>query len=1262
MQSGINDNPKGNQFSHNYFSWNMRSAGSTQLRRSAIVDAISQNGEWSLICFQEHGQTESDENSWRKLLSCKHVYLNENDNPTRQGAGTGIAISDKMKPEIEWVEKVPGSRAIFIKGTFDGVKSLVLNVHLPNTEGEQIQFLEMIHEKMQQYDDKNYYWNVFGDFNFWRLDNDRVGGRLTHKKRSNSLLNNILEEFDLVDTFRSRHQGLAWTWRSGGIARRLDYIFTPKAWEPDIKEIKIVPTVISDHQMVRMKVETRSFINRGPGIFKINAMLLEEPEYIANIRECIAQQIDHSTNTTNSMKSSWEWIKYCIVQNTRKYAKDRAVRLRLRESQLKEELTVAIENFSNNVNDENTATLQAVESEMKELTMTKTKGAILRSRMQWLNSNEKNNKWFMRSEQRRAENRAIHCLTTDQGIVRGKQEVQAEIHRYYSELYKAGPQVDLKSPECREFLDSVQHKKIQGTDYEMLDAPITKREIKAALDKAPKGKTPGIDSIQYEVYLAFWPELEDVFMAAVNEIFVEGLMTTSQRKSLVTLIPKTQDGADQLNNYRGISLLCCDFKLISAVLSNRMKLVIGKLIDEEQTGFIKGRQISENICMVRDILAYTEQEDIEGYLALADIAKCFDCTSFEYTEATFEAFNFPPNFRRWMKILRTDTEKAIINLGWTTKPIPVGRSTPQGDPGSPQNFLLILETFAAAIKQDTTITGITVLPENIEFKNSHFCDDSTFILADKQSFKNLFQRLEIFGNYSGLRLNRNKTVARGIGALKGVSETIADITVKPQPIKLLGFWLSYDPDEEERLNFDNKMEKISATLSSWVSRGLSLKGKALVAKTLGISQIIYQIISGIVPDRIIKQLEQVLQRFTWNKGKTKIARQVIIQDIPKGGIKQPCIAAIVTSLKAKTLQRMMLNPNKKSYLFFSRELKKNGNVTAIINSNFTVERLQGEYSPFYKQVLKEYQKASPLCCLPKKEQVLLETIANNNWITQKEPGRGRKSFFEKGLLEYNLFANWYCWDSRSIKTYEEITNNMDNPISRVTYRKIKSSIPKRWMNIMRTINPPDEEPVVPKHIPFERIKTSQIEKQYREPTGVSFWARHIVGFDKGHFWEMVAQNRMFSSRTFNYNYRVYHNSTITRQKLYHYKIADSPFCLDCPTIQDSLHHASYGCPGTYNVINEIVQELRAREGTFIRLSELEICLGVKVTDNFTRLLATLLALTKRYITNLRYQRKEAVKPEKIAVLIFIQFHLNLEYQILSGSKKPAFYEIFHNFM
>jgi hypothetical protein len=179
---------------------------------------------------------------------------------------------------------------------------------------------------------------------------------------------------------------------------------------------------------------------------------------------------------------------------------------------------------------------------------------------------------------------------------------------------------------------------------------------------------------------------------------------------------------------------------------------------------------------------------------------------------------------------------------------------------------------------------------------------------------------------------------------------------------------------------------------------------------------------------------------------------------------------------------------------------------------------------------------------------------------------------------------------------------------------------------------------------------------------VSYWARHIAGFDRGHYWDIVAQNRMFSNRTFNYLYRALNNSTATRQRLFYYKIVDSPYCLDCPTIEDSLYHASWECPGTYNIINEIINEIKPGEGTYIRLSEQEILIGVKVSDSFTHLLSNILALTKRYVFSMRQQRTEASVPDKIAVLIFIQYHLSLEYQILAGTKKSKFQQIFHNFM
>jgi len=935
--------------------------------------------------------------------------------------------------------------------------------------------------------------------------------------------------------------------------------------------------------------------------------------------------------------------------------------MRRREETLKQELDQAIDAFSNNVNDENTLQLQTVENEMRELVKNKTKGAILRSRLQWLNSGEKNTKYFLRSEQVRAEKKTIHCLSTDNGMIRGKAEVQSEIHRYFSELYKAAPPADLNHPECREFLDSVQNKQLHGAEYEMLNQPISELEIEDALKRAPKGKSPGIDSLSNEMLLKFWPELKDTFMAALNESFLSGLLTTSQRKSLVTLIPKGNPDSDKLSNYRGISLLCCDYKLISSALTHRMKKVIGKLIDEEQTGFIKGRQISENICMIRDILDHTEKEQIEGYLAVADLEKAFDKTSFEYTEAAFKAFNFPPNFCRWMKILRTDTEKQILNNGWCTNSIKVGRSTPQGSPDSPLVFLILLETFAAAIKKDTAIRGIIVQPENIEFKNSHFCDDSSFLLADKQSFQRVFERLETFGKYSGLTLNRRKTVARGIGSLKDITEEISGISVKPQAIKTLGFWISYDQQEEEKLNFDMKIDKIAKTLSPWTGHNLTLRGKALVAKTLGVSQITYQIISGIVPPKAITRLESVLQKFMWNGGKNKIKKEVLIQEYVDGGIKQAHIPAIVTSLKAKTLKRIMQNPHRKCYLFITRELKKNGDLQRVLNSNFTVERLNGEYSRFYTQVLKEYQKASPLCRLPKGDQIKKERLLNNTWVSYMTPG-GRKSYYNVEMHEQDLFSDWIDWETKLLKSYDQVSASMNNPISYAIYKKIRASIPKRWLVVLNTLDPPEEEDLPEEPIKFEHIKTAQIKKKSTRPAGVDYWKRHIRDFDEIEYWEVMAQNRMYSSKTFQANYRLLHASVITHQKLYYLGIAESPDCLDCPGIQDSNMHAFRDCYHTWSAMDEVIHEIYNRMGVRIALTEQQLVLGIKVCDDFTRVLDMILSLAKRFISNYRYLRTEPGQPSPAAILIFAKYHLNLQYLTLPEEKKQAFHSLFEPFL
>ena len=103
-----------------------------------------------------------------------------------------------------------------------------------------------------------------------------------------------------------------------------------------------------------------------------------------------------------------------------------------------------------------------------------------------------------------------------------------------------------------------------------------------------KNKTPVSDGISVEFYQVFWPQVKTLVVEALNECYSTGIMSDTQKKGLITLLFKKGDAHD-LKNWRPITLLNYDYKIMAAVLAARVQKVIGEIVHENQTGYIKGR-------------------------------------------------------------------------------------------------------------------------------------------------------------------------------------------------------------------------------------------------------------------------------------------------------------------------------------------------------------------------------------------------------------------------------------------------------------------------------------------------------------------------------------------------------------------------------------------------------------------------------------------------------------------------------------------------
>ena len=114
-----------------------------------------------------------------------------------------------------------------------------------------------------------------------------------------------------------------------------------------------------------------------------------------------------------------------------------------------------------------------------------------------------------------------------------------------------------------------------------------------------------------------------------------------QIRGLITLVPKKNKPAKLLKNWRPINLLNCDYKIAAKSIANRMKKILPKIINNDQTGFLKDRFIGENIRLIDSIINknyYTNTEQIPGLLLFIDFEKAFDTIEWSFIEKTFEIF------------------------------------------------------------------------------------------------------------------------------------------------------------------------------------------------------------------------------------------------------------------------------------------------------------------------------------------------------------------------------------------------------------------------------------------------------------------------------------------------------------------------------------------------------------------------------------------------------------------------------------------------
>ena len=148
----------------------------------------------------------------------------------------------------------------------------------------------------------------------------------------------------------------------------------------------------------------------------------------------------------------------------------------------------------------------------------------------------------------------------------------------------------------------------------------------------------------------FWKYLDDCFSENIYFSINHKRLCTSQYEGLITLLLKLNKNEFDLCDYRPITLLNCDYKILSKVINNRLYQLLTKLIKNDQNGFIKGRSVADNIRLMFNVIDYANNEDLSGAVVSVDLYKAFDSLRWPFIFDMLRRYGFGNLMIKWIKI------------------------------------------------------------------------------------------------------------------------------------------------------------------------------------------------------------------------------------------------------------------------------------------------------------------------------------------------------------------------------------------------------------------------------------------------------------------------------------------------------------------------------------------------------------------------------------------------------------------------------------
>ena len=410
------------------------------------------------------------------------------------------------------------------------------------------------------------------------------------------------------------------------------------------------------------------------------------------------------------------------------------------------------------------------------------------------------------------------------------------------------------------------------------------------------GKSPGEDGIPKEFYEFFIDELKDILCELLNNIRLNGEIPESQKNAIVKLLFKKGDHRE-LKNWRPVSLLNTDYKILSKILTARLSKIMHIITPIEQKCGVKNRQMND---VIRNIDLIIDQMD-EGYLVLIDQQKAFDRVNQEYLIGVLEKVGINGKMLDMVKAMYNNITSQIMVNGKATGKIKIERSIRQGCPFSMLLFVLSSIPLINMIKEDDEIQGF-ITKRNRPIKIQSYADDNTVIIKNIQEYN---QVLKIYNKHalaSEAKINVEKTEILKIGESKKREPEEVKNLLK-QKVKILGAWFYEDKTKCSEGNLKDLTEKVKSIIEKENERNLTIIGKVLMVNSKMWSLIWPRAwlidTKDVELKKLLKNVKYYIQR-----AKCNLVYEQITKSKDEGGLGLINLTERIEAIKCKQLQNI----------------------------------------------------------------------------------------------------------------------------------------------------------------------------------------------------------------------------------------------------------------------------------------------------------------------------------------------------------------------